>query len=252
MGWTMRLIRIVGLFGVLAFVGFVLPRLGPDIPERPTGVAVGTTASRTAQPETMPELPPDFPSMEYPPPENEVPDGEPIPIDTKFGISYTVPGDWKNSSRGVAGWSGDLGTVTYGAVAMYGYDYCPEYRDGARKAMTGMTGRNGVDVATAAFDASREAEIIFRETPGDNVKIDYSDPVEFEIDGARAVRYSVRAAGIPRRNECDSTTATFDVVAISSSSTASVAVFMVHTLQQVDDPLTDGEVQHIIDTLHRK
>ncbi|OZC75179.1 hypothetical protein CH251_10390 [Rhodococcus sp. 06-462-5] len=59
-----------------------------------------------------------------------------------------MPGDWRDSSGAIAGWEGDMGSVTYGAIAMYGYDYCPDERDGARKAITGMTGRNGTDIAT--------------------------------------------------------------------------------------------------------
>ncbi len=190
--------------------------------------------------------------MEYAPPEIDVPDGDPIPIDTKYGLSYTVPADWRNVSSGVAGWQGDSGSVTYGAVTMYGYDYCPEHRDGARKALTGMTGRNGVDVPTAAFEASRQAEIIFRDEPDDGVQIEYTDPIELDIDGAPAIRYSVRASNIAQKFDCDPTEATFDIVATQGYSNATVAIFMVQTDQQIDDPLDEGTVDQIISTLRRK
>ena len=190
--------------------------------------------------------------MEFPPPQNIVPEGVPIPIDTKYGISYTVPGDWRDGSQAVAGWEGETGSVTFGGIAMYGYDYCPEHRDGARKAITGMTGRNGIDVATAAFEVSRQAESIFRDEPNDAVQIAYSEPTEFAIDGAPAVRYSVHARNLAQKFACDPTEATFDVVATQGYSNATVAVFMVQTDQQIDGALEPADVDRIISTLRHK
>lgn len=249
---------LVSLYAAVA----LLPKLGPEAPgkydgveaaptttsARPSGIPTPTTATQTT---ATPTLPPGFPSMEYAPPEIEVPEGDPIPIDTKYGISYTVPGDWKNASRGVAGWEGEAGSVTYGAIAMYGYDYCPEHRDGARKAITGVTGRNGVDIATAAFEASRQADVVFRDAPNDPVVIEYSDPTEFEIDGAPAVRYSVRASNIAQKYDCDPTEATFDVVATRGYSNAEVSVFMMQTAQRIDGALAPGTVEEIVSTLRR-
>ncbi|WP_179273435.1 MULTISPECIES: hypothetical protein [unclassified Rhodococcus (in: high G+C Gram-positive bacteria)] len=157
MSLEMRLLRVAALLGLFLAVGLLLPKLGPQAPDSHQGVArpATTTTTTALQPtgSTAPTStrvgpPPGFPSMEFPPPENEVSEGDPIPIDTKYKISYTVPGDWRDSSGAIAGWEGDMGSVTYGAIAMYGYDYCPDERDGARKAITGMTGRNGTDIAT--------------------------------------------------------------------------------------------------------
>lgn len=253
----MRLFRVAVLLGLFVLAGILLPKMGPDAPGRYEGVAAPVTSAAVPQPSSVPTStvagpPPGFPSMEYAPPEIEVPDGDPIPIDTKYGLSYTVPGDWRNVSSGVAGWQGDSGSVTYGAVTMYGYDYCPAHRDGARKALTGMTGRNGVDVPTAAFEASRQAEIIFKDEPDDGVQIEYTDPIEFDIDGAPAIRYSVRASNIAQKFDCDPTEATFDIVATQGYSNATVAIFMVQADQQIDDPLDEGTVDQIISTLRRK
>lgn len=251
------LLRIVLVLGLLYAAVALLPKLVPETPGRYTGVAAAphtTTmrASGSAAPTSVtPTLPPGFPSMEFPPPEIEVPEGDPIPIDTKYGISYTVPGDWRNFSGGVGGWGGDRGTVTYGAIAMYGYDYCPEHRDGATKAMTGMTGRRGVDVPTAAFEASRQAELIFRDAPDDAVVLEYSAPTEFEIDGAAAVRYSVHASNIAQKFDCDPTEATFDVVATEGFSNAPIAVFMVQTDRGIEGSLTRIDVDQLVSTLRR-
>lgn len=258
MSLKMRLVRIVGLFGVLAFAGFMLPNLGPGDPGTYEGVASPATTSLPVPSQHLPSstsapgLPPGFPSMLFPPPEVEVAEGDPIPINTKFGVSYTVPGDWRNSSRGVTGWNTDFGSVVYGGVAMYDYDYCPEHRDGATKALTGMTGRNGVDIPTAAFEASRDAEIIFRSKPGDDVVIEYSAPVDFEIDGAPAVRYSAQISNMTQKFDCDPVEATFDVVATEGFSNATVAVFMVQTDRRVEGALSETEVEQIISTLRRE
>lgn len=252
------LLRIVLVLGLLYAAVALLPKLVPETPGRYTGVAAAPFQTTTMRPSASaaptsvtPTLPPGFPSMEFPPPEIEVPEGDPIPIDTKYGISYTVPGDWRNFSGGVGGWGGDRGTVTYGAIAMYGYDYCPEHRDGATKAMTGMTGRRGVDVPTAAFEASRQAELIFRDAPDDAVILEYSAPTEFEIDGAAAVRYSVHASNIAQKFDCDPTEATFDVVATEGFSNAPIAVFMVQTDRGIEGSLTRIDVDQLVSTLRR-
>ncbi|WP_415976077.1 hypothetical protein [Rhodococcus sp. 077-4] len=259
MSLKMRLVRVAALLGLFLAVGFLLPKLGPQAPDSYQGVARPTTTATALQPtgSTAPTStrvgpPPGFPSMEFPPPENQVTAGDPIPIDTKYKISYTVPGDWQNSSGAIAGWEGDMGSVTYGAIAMYGYDYCPEDRDGARKAITGMTGRNGIDVATAAFEASRQAEIIFRDQPNDDVQIQYSEPTQFQIGGAEAVRYSVRASNLTKKFDCDPTEGTFDVVATQGYSNATIAVFMVKTDQQIEGALPHTEVDQIVSTLRRQ
>lgn len=257
-----QLLRTALVLGFLYAAVALLPKLGPEAPDRYAGVDAPTSlrpsVSSTLRPSvsstpttTIPGLPPGFPSMEYAPPQIEVPEGDPIPIDTKYGLSYTVPGDWRFHRGGVVGWEGAEGSLRFGDIADYGYDYCPEHRDGATKAETGVTGRNGIDVSTAAFEASRQAEVIFRDHPADAVQIAYSAPVELEIDGAPAVRYSVRASNISRKYDCDPTEATFDVVATQGFSNATVAVFMVQTDQQIEGALTYEDVDGIVSTLRR-
>lgn len=149
------------------------------------------------------------------------------------------------------GWESDEGSVRFGDIADYNYDYCPEYRDGATKADTGITGRNGVDVPAAAFEVSRSAELIFRDEPGDSVVIHYSDPIQYEIDGAPAVRYSVRASNIAKKFDCDPTEASFDVVATEGYSNATVAVFMVMAEKGTDGSLSQETIDGIVASLRR-
>ncbi|WP_245819775.1 hypothetical protein [Rhodococcoides yunnanense] len=250
-----QLLRVAALIGLLFLAGFLLPKLGPEAPGAYEGVVAAPTSPRlTGAPTpttTVPGPPPGFPSMEYAPPEIEVPDGDPIPIDTKYGISYTVPGDWRFLRGGVVGWESAEGSVRFGDIADYGYDYCPESRDGATKADAGITGRNGVDEQTAAFEVSRAAELIFRDEPGDSVAIDYSDPIEFEIDGAPAVRYTVKASNLPRKHDCDPTEGTLDIVATQGYSNATVAVFMIVSGGRIDGALPRETIDQIVSTLRR-
>ena len=252
------LLRIVLVVGLLYAAVAFLPKLVPETPGRYTGVAAAPFQTTTMRPSASaaptsvtPTLPPGFPSMEFPPPESEVPEGDPIPIDTKYGISYTVPGDWRFTRGGVMGWENNEGSIRFGDIADYGYDYCQEFRDGATKADTGITGRNGMDVEAAAFEVSRSAELIFRDEPGDSVQIAYSDPIKFEIDGASSVRYSVHASNIAQKFDCDPTEATFDVVATQGYSNATVAVFMVMAEKGSEGSLSQETIDDIIESLRR-
>ncbi len=189
--------------------------------------------------------------MERPPPKIKVPDGQPQPIATKFGLTYDVPADWRNFSTGIDSWTTNGQSVTYGAVADFGYKHCPE-TDGSTLADSGMTGRNGVDIHTAALDAARGAEIIF----GDSAEftapeLAYSDPIEFDIDGEQAVRYTVQAAGIRQRHECDPADATFDIVATTGFATAPIAVFMIQLDQNLDGSLDHSVADEVISTIRR-
>ncbi|MEO7077546.1 MAG: hypothetical protein ABIY38_01520 [Rhodococcus sp. (in: high G+C Gram-positive bacteria)] len=256
MSLKMRLFRIAVLLGLFVLAGILLPKMGPDTPDRYEGVAAPVTSVAAPKTSSSPTStvagpPPGFPSMELSPAEIDVPDGDSIPIDTKYGLSYTVPGDWRNVSSGVAGWQGDSGSVTYGAVTMYGYDYCPEHRDGATKADTGITGRNGIDIPAAAFDVSRSAELIFRDEPNDAVMIEYSAPIEFEVDGAPAVRYTAKASNLARKFDCDPIAASLDIVATQGYSNATVAVFMIVSYEQLDGSLSRNKIDQIVATLRR-
>jgi hypothetical protein len=253
MGLKKQLLRTALVLALLYAAVALLPKLGPQAPGKFEGVAAPPTSrpSSTAAPAPTATLPPGFPSMEFAPPEIEVPEGDPIPIDTKYGLSYTVPGDWRFHRGGVVGWEGDRGSVRFGDIADFGYDYCPEFRDGATKAHTGITGRNGLDVQTAAFELSRSAELIFRDDPSDSVILQYSDPTQFEIDGATAVRYSVSASNLNRDFDCDPEQASFDVVATQGYSNATVAVFMVLSEKHDTSDLSSATIEDIVSSLRR-
>ncbi|WP_254900351.1 hypothetical protein [Rhodococcus sp. 1168] len=256
MSLKLRLFRVAVLLGLFVLAGILLPKMGPDAPGRYEGVVVPVTSVAVPQPSSVPTStvagpPPGFPSMEYAPPEIEVPDGDPIPIDTKYGLSYTVPGDWRFHRGGVAGWASGEESVRFGDIADYDYDYCPEHRDGATKADTGITGRNGIDIPAAAFDVSRSAELIFRDEPNDAVKIEYSAPIEFEIDGAPAVRYTAKASNLARKFDCDPIAASLDIVATQGYSNAAVAVFMIVSYEQLDGSLSRNTIDQIVSTLRR-
>lgn len=79
-----QLLRTAVFLGLLYEAVAVLPTLGPEAPGRYEGVAAAPTTT-TARPTGVPTpttpsptLPPGFPSMEFPPPEIEVPEGDPI------------------------------------------------------------------------------------------------------------------------------------------------------------------------------
>lgn len=252
----MRLFRVAVLLGLFVLAGILLPKMGPDAPGRYEGVAAPVTSVAAPKTSSSPTStvagpPPGFPSMEYAPPEIEVPEGDPIPIDTKYGLSYTVPGDWRFHRGGVRGWAAGEESVRFGDIADYGYDYCPEHRDGATKADTGITGRHGVDVSAAAFDVSRSAELIFRNEPNDAVKIEYSAPIEFEVDGAPAVRYTAKASNLAREFDCDPIAASLDIVATQGYSNATAAVFMIVSYEQLDGSLSRNTIDQIVATLRR-
>lgn len=229
-----------------------IPKLAPEVPGKYEGVA-GTTSPRPAGSvvrTTDPPLPSGFPSMEFPPPKIDVPDGQPQPIATKFGLTYDIPADWRNFSGGVSGWSTGGESVVYGAIGDYGYKYCPE-SDGSSLAVSGMTGRSGSTVADAALDAAHGAEIIFGDSDAPAPTLHYSGPLSITIDGEPAVRYTVRAENIHRSESCDPSEATFDVVATTGFATAPIAVFMVELHQGLDRSLDHSVADTMISTIRR-
>ncbi|WP_230591701.1 hypothetical protein [Rhodococcoides fascians] len=255
MSLKMRLLRVAALLGLFLAVGYLLPKLGPQAPNSYQGVTAPTSEAATTLPPTgtttASKPPPGFPSMEFAPPENDVPDGHPIPIDTKYGIRYTVPGDWQFQRGGVMGWENDEESLRFGDFAEFEYDSCPEFRDGVSKASTGITGRSGVDVQTAALEVSRRTDIIFRRTPDDDAVIRYSEPVNLQINGAPAVRYTVTASNLLQEYDCDPPAASIDIVAMQGFSNATVAVFMVLAEQQTDRSISRGTIDDIIASLRR-
>ncbi|OZC87494.1 hypothetical protein CH282_10110 [Rhodococcus sp. 06-418-1B] len=188
--------------------------------------------------------------MEHPPPKIIVPDGEPQPIATKFGLTYDIPADWRNVSGGVAGWTTGGESVVYGAIGDYGYKYCPE-SDGSALALSGMTGRTGTTIDDAALSAARDAEVVFGNSGAAPPRLQYSQPYYFKIQGEPAVRYTVRAENIHRQENCDPHQATFDVVATTGFATAPIAVFMIELHQGLPDALNHSIADAMISTIRR-
>lgn len=252
MGLGKILVRLAASIALLVGIVWAIPQLAPEVPEPYDGVQALPPASPSATGSTTapPPLPPGFPSMERPPPKIEVPDGQPQPIATKFGWTYEIPADWRNFSTGIAGWSNASRSVVYGSIGDFGMNYCPE-SDGSTLAMSGMTGRNGMDLHTAGLDAARGAEIIFGDDSAAPPRIEYSPPGDIEVAGGPAVRYTVRASNMHKRADCDPTEATFDVVAVPGFATATVAVFFVKLDLTVDGALDHSVVEDIISTLRR-
>ncbi|MEV0945341.1 hypothetical protein [Rhodococcus sp. NPDC049939] len=206
-------------------------------------------ASPDAGTTTVAPLPPGFPSMEFPPPMVEAPEGQPQPVPTKFGLTYTVPGTegWRPSNMAVMGWSDDDGFIAgYGAVSDYGYRYCPEFKS-SRLAISGATGRNGVDIDTAARDAVGEVRRIF----SNGSKIDIRGPFTFQVSGQPAVRYTAAVTDIPQDRSCDPTRAGFDIVATPAYATAEVMVFMIEHHVGLQGSLSDKDIDAIVMSLEK-
>lgn len=243
------LLALAGSIALFNLVTWGIPKIAPEVPERYAGVSIPSPPPAAADTTTPPPLPPGFPSMDMPPPKITVPDGAPQPIATKFGLTYDVPPEWRNFSTGIIGWTTGDDTVTYGAVADYGYGYCPD-SDGTL-AESGMTGRNGMDLHAAALDAARGAEVIFGDSDASAPVLSYSEPEEMNVGDEPAVRFTVHASRIHRDRECDPANATFDVVATTSFATASTAVFMVRLNQNQDGALDHSVADDIIATIRR-
>lgn len=202
---------------------------------------------------TVAPLPPGFPSMEFPPPMIEASDGQPQPVPTKFGLTYTVPGsdDWRPSNSGVMSWSDDDGTIAgYGAVSDYGYNYCPQNK-GSTLADVGATGRNGVGLDSAALDAVGKADRIFSDEADNKPKVEIRGPFNFAVSGRPAVRYTATVTDIPRDHSCDPTRAGFDVVATPAYATAEVMVFMVKHHVGLPNSLSENDVDTIIRSMNK-
>ncbi|MFC8047598.1 hypothetical protein [Nocardia sp. NPDC057353] len=208
----------------------------------PSAPPPGTTAAAP---------PPGFPSMTYPPP-MPAPEGGEQEVPTKFGLSYSVPDteQWDTDNSTVAGWSDSRDSIIYGAASSYRDTYCAEVR-GASLALVGVTGRNAVDLDTAARDEVAKAELIFGDESGRTPRVEIRGPVQFEVSGRPAVRYTAVVTDIPARTPCDPPSAHFDIVATPGYASAEVALLMVERHQGLDDTLRDAEAEAIIASLRK-
>ncbi|MFD4367756.1 hypothetical protein [Rhodococcus sp. NPDC058521] len=226
---------------------------------RAEGESAATTSGWTAptlnpQTSTPAPLPEGFPSLRRPPAMVESPEGQPQPVPTKFGLTYTVPGggDWRPSASRVLGWTDGNGNdiATYGSVSDYKYNFCPE-RNGSTLADVGITGRNGTDIGTAAKEAIEKAEDIFAEESNGKVSVEISGPFDLEVSGSPAVRYTAKVTEIEPQTSCDVREAGFDVVSTRGYATAEVATLFVKHGDGAPGALTDDDVNNIVGSLQR-
>ncbi|MGW6659104.1 hypothetical protein [Rhodococcus sp. NPDC055024] len=241
---------IAGLYAFFFIMGHISNAHTDELPPAEslaTALAPPVNTTSTTPP---PPLPPGFPSLDRPPPKIEVEPGQPQPIATKFGLTYDIPADWKNAATSVAGWNTKWGPVTFGALGQYRRNYCSAV-DGSTLALTGATGRNGVDIDTAAQEWVHKAEAIFAAKNGTRASIAYSGPTNFTISGRPAIRYTAIATNISADNECDPPSAQFDVVTTPGYSTAEVMVFLVQSDQGLPDTLNQSTIDQIIATIRK-
>jgi hypothetical protein len=245
-----RLLIIAGSFVVVWGVTQVANQKNeavPDVDTLATALVPSTSAAAVAT-SAPPPLPPGFPSMDRPPPKIEVPEGQPQPIATKFGLTYDIPADWRNFSTGVAGWNGHSESVTYGAVGLFGDDHCPE-SGYAQLAMSGATGRRGMDAATAAVDEADKIQRSLTEPEAPDIRFHRTAPTEVRIHGRSAVRITLSVTGLPREVDCDPPEARYDIVATPALATADVMLLVIDSALGLPESLDETVADQIISTL---
>lgn len=250
MGIGKKLLMLAASLVVFNFVLWGLPKIAPEVPERYEGVSVAAPpADAGAAP---PPLPAGFPSMERPPP-IEVPEGQPQPIATKYGLTYDVPAGWDTAESAIVQWTGSDGTRSrYGSLGTLQRTKCSDDTH-SELAMTGMTGRRTTDLDAIAREEVEKARMIFSNSDdslGPSIVID--GPENFMISGRPAVRYTAVAENIPDAHDrCISNHATFDVVATPGYASAEAAVFMIRADRGAENALGDSEIDAVIDTIRR-
>ncbi|MDV6268599.1 MULTISPECIES: hypothetical protein [Rhodococcus] len=115
----------------------------------------------------------------------------------------------------------------------------------------GTTGRNGVDIDTVAQEWVHKADLSFSDKHGTHATIAYSEPTHFTISGRPAVRYTATATNIPPDNECDPSSATFDIVATPGYATAEVMIFLIQSDQGHPKSLDKAAIDQIISTIRK-
>ncbi|MEV4126694.1 hypothetical protein [Nocardia sp. NPDC049707] len=249
--------KIALLFGIAVAILLVMTWIGnpfADDVESPAKAA-SSWASPPPAGRVDPPLPSGFPSQEFPPPLVEVPKGQPQPVPTRFGLTYTVPSSdgWRPSNDTVIGWSEKDGSIIagYGAVSDYGYRYCPQNKSSTLAAV-GVAGRNGIDIDAAAREEIGKAERIFTHNgTGRRPQVDIRGPSQFEISGRPAVRYTAVVTGLYQEHSCDPTELEFDIVATPAYFTSEVAVFMFKHVIGSAKALTSSDVDKIVKSLQR-
>ncbi|CAM3950601.1 hypothetical protein NONI108955_00985 [Nocardia ninae] len=251
-GVLTQLGKIVALLTALIIFFWVIVWIGNpylDDKKSPNSAAPSWTAQAPVLPSTtFVPPPPGFPSMEFPPPLPEVRRGQPQPVPTRFGLSYSVPSDtnWQPSNSTALGWT----EASYGAGSVYGYRYCDEDKS-SRLAVVGVTSINGVDFDTAARTEVGLAEQIFADKAGRKPKVEIRGPFALDVSGRPAVRYTAVVTDIPADDRCDPPRAQFDIVATPAYATAEVMLLMVEHHVGLPKSLSDNDVDTIIRSLRK-
>ena len=260
---ALKLILILALaggaiYGVLYGVGY----LGARVIESaaPGGSSEGTDdvqAFRDALAEEFHQpnefrppapLPEGMERVEFAPPKIDVPEGQPQPIETKWGWTYSIPADWRNGYRSSIWWqTAHYGPVAYGAAGTLRPATC----DNQTVAFSGVAGRNGMSIDDAARAEIRVAEHAYLEAGKPAPSVEYSEPQHITIDGHDAVRISARVSNITKSDDCDPSAATIDIVALPGYSHAEVALFIVNTEQGVPGEIDPKIADTIFSTIRQ-
>ncbi|WP_410876343.1 hypothetical protein [Nocardia sp. A7] len=243
---------VVVVVGLLAVVWVGNPFLNRADPDRP--------AAWTMEPPPPPRTtsvvppPPGFPTMEFPPPMPSAEPGRPQLVPTRFGLSYAVPSgkDWKASNQLVFGWSDRGGQIaTFGAGSQFRRGYCGD-DDGADRAMVGMSGRNGVDLDTAAREAVTNAELVFADDEtGRKPRVEITGPFDSTVSGQPARRYTATVSEIPETDSCSPDQAVYEIIATTGYASAEVALLLVTRDVGTDDALPAAEAETILQSLQK-
>ncbi|WP_280217588.1 hypothetical protein [Nocardia neocaledoniensis] len=160
--------------------------------------------------------------------------------------------DWKASNQMVFGWSDRGGQIaTFGAGSQYRRGHCAD-EESADRALIGMTGRNGVDLDTAAREAVANAELIFADDEtGRKARVELSGPLDSTVSGRPARRYTATVSDIPAADSCSPERAVYDIIATPGYASAEVAILLVTRDVGTEDALPTAEAETILLSLQK-
>ncbi|MGW5573247.1 hypothetical protein ACWEVD_18795 [Nocardia thailandica] len=134
-------------------------------------------------------------TIEFPLPTISVGSSAPQPIVTRYGWTDDIPARWQNRTNTVFDWENDSGEACrYSGAGEVGAVYCTQDKS-AVLAISGTTGRDGVDPATAAAQHVRLAERLFSSDDSSRrPRVEYVQPQRIVV-GGRPLVHDVAIAG---------------------------------------------------------
>ncbi|MFD4403328.1 hypothetical protein ACFWPH_11235 [Nocardia sp. NPDC058499] len=254
-GVVAPLVKIAGWMAAAAVVMLVIVWVGNPYAEKASEAGEAATSWLPPPPVGPPTpeatLPPGIPSMAFPPPMPGTPEGGLQPVPTRYGLDYMVPAGngWRPSNDRTVSWSRDGRSITaYSAVSDYGYGFCPE-SEGAALARVGVTGRNGVDIDTAARAEVGKAGAIFADASGTEPDVEIRGPEQLELSGMPAIRYTATITGAVQDNPCDPVSAQFDVIATPAKASAEVMLLVLQRRTDVPEALSKKQAETIMTSI---